>query len=118
MNPDKMTAERDAARADLQDARDTDNEVCDDMNAALDAAGIVWGDNDTYASCITRLARARDQALSDRDVLDEEVRWGRKCWIITNREYVVKSETVDGLAAARAATDASGALSRAKGGGA
>jgi hypothetical protein len=39
---------------------DDHNELCREMNEALDAAGVKWKDGSTYAGCIKELAAQRD----------------------------------------------------------
>lgn len=43
----------------LAEAREENNDLCEGMNKVLDAHGVKWGDNTTYAGCLeAALARA------------------------------------------------------------
>jgi hypothetical protein len=65
----KSIDERDSYRESFEVMARDNNATFDTINKAIDAAGITFGDDDTYAACIGRLASERDAARADVDLL-------------------------------------------------
>jgi hypothetical protein len=115
----RMTKELDEARA------ERDNTDANNLTMARLLAGVAnaikgeprpgylhsWHDLPELTATLTS---DRDHLAEQVRVLQNEVLAGRECWIITNVSYVVKSECVDRLADARAATEAAKALGEAR----
>jgi predicted nucleic acid-binding Zn-ribbon protein len=132
---DAAWAERDKYRESWSVTTADNNATFDAINKAIDAAGITFGEDDTYAACINRLAAERDaarQALNDTDielakamsraeVLDEEVkafrlRYIEKCYSDAGSvaHTIWYTKLAKELEAAMEATDRTHALDPAK----
>lgn len=129
----QLTAERDEYRDSLAVTTTDNNATFDGINAALDAAGITFLDENTYAACIGRLAAQRDErnayaerllaenvrlsneAATERErcgVLEREVKSTRMLYANTNSHYTDTLRWV--MQQAMKATDTSHALDAAK----
>ncbi len=107
---DQLIDARDAYRDALQTMTTENNATFDGINKALDAAGITFLDNDTYAACIGRLVAERDAARKDNAACLKELDAARsetdRIRAALQREYDYSKNLESSLAASKAREEA------------